>query len=139
MKTVLFVCTGNICRSPMAEGLFRRAVADQNDFQAMSAGLGAANGQPPSAFAVQAVQELGIDISGIRSRMLTPELVQAADYIVGMTHSHVDSILLLYPQAAEKYAELAKLLGLPAATPQEGAESLARAIEELRDRLGMPA
>ena len=102
MKTVLFVCTGNICRSPMAEGLFRRAVADQNDFQAMSAGLGAANGQPPSAFAVQAVQELGIDISGIRSRMLTPELVQAADYVVGMTHSHVDSILLLYPQAAEK-------------------------------------
>ncbi|HRT10084.1 MAG TPA: ribose 5-phosphate isomerase B [Candidatus Paceibacterota bacterium] len=102
MKTVLFVCTGNICRSPMAEGLFRRAVAGQNDFQAMSAGLGAANGQPPSAFAVEAVKELGIDISNIRSRMLTPDLVQAADYIIGMTHSHVDSILLLYPQAAEK-------------------------------------
>lgn len=102
MKTVLFVCTGNICRSPMAEGIFRRAVADQNDFQAMSAGLGAANGQPPSAFAVQAVKELGIDISNLRSRMLTPELVEGADYIIGMTHSHVDSILLLYPQAAEK-------------------------------------
>jgi RpiB/LacA/LacB family sugar-phosphate isomerase len=45
---------------------------------------------------------LGIDISGQRSRMLTPELVQQADYIFGMTHSHIDTVMLLYPQAAEK-------------------------------------
>ena len=51
---------------------------------------------------MQAVKELGIDISGQRSRMLTAELVQQADYIFGMTHSHVDTVMLLYPQAAEK-------------------------------------
>ena len=68
----------------------------------MSAGLGAMEGQPPSPYAVQAVKELGIDISGQRSRMLTPELVQQADYIFGMTHSHIDTVMLLYPQAAEK-------------------------------------
>src|SRR5438477_2935205 len=102
MKTVLFVCTGNVCRSPMAEGIFNKAVQGRGDYRVMSAGLGAMEGQPPSAYAVQAVKELGIDISGQRSRMLTPEMVQQADYIFGMTHSHIDTVCMLYPQAAEK-------------------------------------
>jgi RpiB/LacA/LacB family sugar-phosphate isomerase len=86
----------------MAEGIFRQAVQGQGNYRVVSAGLGAATGQPPSAYAVQAVKELGIDISSQRSRMLTPELVHQADYIFGMTHSHVDTVTLLYPQAAEK-------------------------------------
>jgi glycine hydroxymethyltransferase len=102
MKTVLFVCTGNVCRSPMAEGIFRYAMQGRGDYRVFSAGLGAMEGQPPSHYAVQAVRELGIDISGQRSRMLTPELVHQADYIFGMTHSHIDTVMLLYPQAAEK-------------------------------------
>src|SRR6476659_6599129 len=102
MKTVLFVCTGNICRSPMAEGIFRHAVEGRGNYRVISAGLGALDGQPPSSHAVTAVKELGIDISSQRSRMLTPELVHQADYIFGMTHSHVDTVMLLYPQAAEK-------------------------------------
>jgi glycine hydroxymethyltransferase len=102
MKTILFVCTGNICRSPMAEGLFRRAVRGRNDFRVLSAGVGAVDGLPPSEYAVRALRELSVDISKQRSRMLTAELVNQADYIFGMTHSHVDAITLLYPQAAEK-------------------------------------
>jgi RpiB/LacA/LacB family sugar-phosphate isomerase len=102
MKTILFVCTGNVCRSPMAEGLFRHAVRDRGDYRVLSAGLGAMEGQPPSAYAVKAVKELGIDIAGQRSRMLTRQLVEDADYIFGMTHSHIDTVALLYPQAAEK-------------------------------------
>src|SRR5437764_12120492 len=102
MKTILFVCTGNVCRSPMAEGIFRRAVRGRGDFRVISAGLGAVDGHPPRPYGVQAVRELGIDISGQRSRMLTPELVAQADYIFGMTHSHIDTVTLLYPQAAEK-------------------------------------
>ena len=86
----------------MAEGLFRHAVQGRGEYRVVSAGLGAVEGQPPSAHAIQAMKELGIDISGQRSRMLTPELVEEADYIFGMTHGHVESILLLYPQAAEK-------------------------------------
>src|SRR5580765_6650695 len=102
MKTILFVCTGNICRSPMAEGLFRTAVKGRHDFRVLSAGVGAVDGLPPSEYAVHALRELGIDISRQRSRMLTADLVQQADFIFGMTHSHVDAITLLYPQASEK-------------------------------------
>jgi RpiB/LacA/LacB family sugar-phosphate isomerase len=86
----------------MAEGLFRQAVSGRGDFRVESAGLGAMEGQPPSHYAVQAVGELGIDISKQRSRMLTPELVQRADFIFGMTHSHIDTVTMLYPHAAEK-------------------------------------
>jgi RpiB/LacA/LacB family sugar-phosphate isomerase len=102
MKTVLFVCTGNICRSPMAEALFRRATRGRGEFRALSAGLGAMNGQPPTPHSVQALRELGMDITTQRSRALTTELVRQADFIFGMTHSHVDTIVLLYPQAADK-------------------------------------
>ncbi len=102
MKTVLFLCTGNVCRSPMAEGLFRHAVKGRGDFRVLSAGLGAVDGQPPTQHSVQAMKEIGIDISHQRSRVLTAEMVRSADYIFGMTHSHVDTITLLYPQMAEK-------------------------------------
>jgi RpiB/LacA/LacB family sugar-phosphate isomerase len=102
MKTILFVCTGNVCRSPMAEGLFRAAMKGRGDYRVISAGLGAVDGQPPSTNAVLAARELGIDITAQRSRMLTRELVDEADYIFGMTHSHIETVMMLYPQAAEK-------------------------------------
>jgi RpiB/LacA/LacB family sugar-phosphate isomerase len=102
MKTILFLCTGNVCRSPMAEGLFRHAVRGRGDFRVLSAGLGAVDGQPPTPHSVQAMREIGIDISQQRSRALTAEMVSAADYIFGMTHGHVDTVALLYPQLAEK-------------------------------------
>jgi len=86
----------------MAEGLFRHAVKGRGDYRVLSAGLGALEGQPPSPYAVQALHELGIDISGQRSRALTLELTRQADYIFGMTHHHTETIALLYPQAAEK-------------------------------------
>ena len=54
------------------------------------------------AFIPQAMKEIGVDITKQRSRMLTAEMVKQADFILGMTHSHVDTVALLYPQAAEK-------------------------------------
>ena len=102
MKTILFLCTGNVCRSPMAEGLFRHAVMGRGEFRILSAGLGAVDGQPPTPHSVQAMHEIGIDISQQRSRALTAELVRSADLILGMTHSHTDTVALLYPSAAEK-------------------------------------
>jgi len=100
MKHVLFICTGNICRSPMAEGLLRHLAGDE--VVVGSAGLGAGRGQPPSAHAVAALKEEGIDITGIRSRPVTPDLLEKADYIFTMTRDHLDMLLLLYPEMAAK-------------------------------------
>ncbi len=102
MKTILFICTGNVCRSPMAEALFRHAVRGRGEFRVFSAGIGAMDGQPPTPHSVRAMRELGVDISGQRSRMLTASLVRQADFIFGMTHGHVDTVALMYPQMAEK-------------------------------------
>jgi RpiB/LacA/LacB family sugar-phosphate isomerase len=102
MKTILFLCTGNVCRSPMAEGLFRHAVKGRGEFRIVSAGIGAIDGDLPTHHSVQAMREIGIDISGQRSRALTSELIRSADLILGMTHSHTDTVALLYPKAAEK-------------------------------------
>ena len=102
MKTILFLCTGNVCRSPMAEGLFRHAVKGRGEFRIVSAGIGAIDGEPPTNHSVQAMREIGIDISHQRSRALTSELIRSADLILGMTHSHTDTVALLYPKAAEK-------------------------------------
>jgi RpiB/LacA/LacB family sugar-phosphate isomerase len=86
----------------MAEGLFRHAIQGRSDFRVLSAGLGALDGQPPTPHSVEAMKEIGINIIGHRSRSLTAELVRDADLILGMTHSHVDTVALLYPPAAEK-------------------------------------
>src|SRR5450755_2299294 len=102
MKTILFICTGNVCRSPMAEALFRHAARGRGEFRVVSAGIGALDGQPPTPHSVRAMRELGVDISNQRSRMLTAELVRSADIILGMTHGHVDTVALLYPPVAEK-------------------------------------
>lgn len=101
MKTILFVCTGNICRSPMAEGLFRHAT-DPAKYKAISAGVAAMNGQVPSENSVKALKEVGIDITHQRSSALTAEMVDQADYIFGMTHGHVEDIRTFFPNAAEK-------------------------------------
>jgi glycine hydroxymethyltransferase len=102
MRTVLFVCTGNICRSPMAQGLFADLVRGRRDIEATSAGIGAGAGQPPSPHAVEVMSELNIDIRQIRSKPLMADLVRRADFIFVMTYGHLDSMLLLFPSAAEK-------------------------------------
>jgi len=102
VKSVLFVCTGNICRSPIAEGLFRRLIGNRKDIEVASAGVHAVRGQPPSLYAVQVCEEEGTDISGLRSQPLTAASVDQATHIFAMTGAHVESIQILFPQTAEK-------------------------------------
>lgn len=106
MKTLLFVCTGNTCRSPMAEGIAHQLLRDSGNWRVVSAGTGAINGQPPSPNAVKAMRLSGVDISGHRSQMVNARLVEEATLIVGLTRGHVDNLLYLYPQASTKTVTL---------------------------------
>ena len=100
--TILFVCTGNVCRSPMAEALMRHQIAGRNELRVESVGLGAPDGAPPSANAVEAMRQLGLDIAGHRSRSADIALLHDADFIFVMSHQHLGTIELLYPEVAEK-------------------------------------
>jgi len=102
VKSVLFVCTGNICRSPIAEGLFRRLLGNRKDIEIASAGVHAVRGQPPSLYAVEVCEQDGVDIRNLRSQPLTAALVDQATHIFAMTGAHVETIHMLFPHGAEK-------------------------------------
>jgi glycine hydroxymethyltransferase len=102
VKSVLFVCTGNICRSPIAEGFFRRLIGNSKEIEVLSAGVHAVRGQPPSLYAVQVCAEESLDISDLRSQPLTAELVDRATHIFAMTGAHLETIQTLFPHGAEK-------------------------------------
>jgi protein-tyrosine-phosphatase len=101
MKKVLFVCTGNTCRSPMAETLFRHRAGDI-EWEASSAGTFAMPGSPASENSIAAMKELGIDISNHRSQPLTSELVNSVDLIITMTAGHRAQILDIFPEVEDR-------------------------------------
>ena len=103
MEQIIFICTGNTCRSPMAEGLFRAHNGEEKTgLTAASAGLYTENGLPASANAVAAAGERGADISAHRSQQLTAEMAENAKYLVCMTGSHYDRLCELFPDCADK-------------------------------------
>jgi protein-tyrosine phosphatase len=101
MSMVLFVCTGNTCRSPMAEALFMHRKGDL-DWEAQSAGVYAASGTPASRNAIEALRELDMDLTGHRSQPLTAELVAQSTLIVTMTHGHRFLILDCFPEVGNR-------------------------------------
>jgi len=86
----------------MAQGLFADLIRGRRDIEVSSAGIGAVGGQIPSQHSIEVMAELGLDIRHIRSKPLMAELVRRADFIFVMTYGHLDSMLLLFPSAAEK-------------------------------------
>lgn len=87
---ILFICTGNTCRSPMAAGYFRHLLGlhGRSDVEVISAGTFAGAGEPASAAAVRTMREYGVDLSGHRSTPLTPERIREADLIITLTAAH---------------------------------------------------
>lgn len=102
MKMVLFVCTGNTCRSPMAEALFRHRIGDDADWDSVSAGIYAASGEPASDHAIEALRELEVDLTNHKSQPLTAKLVKDAELIVAMTGSHQSHILGSFPEVGNR-------------------------------------
>ena len=99
---VLVVCTANICRSPMGEAVLRhRAQSTGTAIDVSSAGF-LLDGESPPADTIAVMAELGLDISGHRSRIVQPEMVRAADLVVTMERSHARSLAVDVPDAADK-------------------------------------
>jgi protein-tyrosine phosphatase len=114
--SVLFVCLGNICRSPLAEGIFRSVVerADLSDrFDIDSAGTGSWHvGNPPHPGSIAVAHAHGVDISDQRSRQLRPSDLERFDWIVAMDQSNMRNIRRLTPEGDG--AQLLRLLdGVP--------------------------
>lgn len=102
MKKLIFVCTGNTCRSPMAEGLLKHLLGSKCGWDISSAGVRASNGLPASPGSLAALREKGIDLTGHYSRRLTPQMIREADLLVTMTRGHRDAILEISPESAGK-------------------------------------
>ena len=109
---ILFVCTGNTCRSPMAKGICRKqfcnilgcSIDELADFGYIveSAGVAAMTGMPASAYAVEVCEQNGISLREHKSVSLSPQQIDDSDRLFVMGRGHLKSILEFYPQAAQK-------------------------------------
>ncbi len=108
---ILVVCLGNLCRSPMAEAIFRKYISERDlkDFEVCSAGITAWEGHEMSAPARQALLQLGVTPHNHRSRRLSPELVKWADIIYVMTDRQLEYCRQTYPDSYSKFQKLAPL------------------------------
>jgi len=145
----LFVCTGNTCRSPMAEGMFRKYLAkklqcevddlEKNGYKTLSAGVMNMQGNPASAEAIAACAAKGIDIKAHTSRTLSQQLIEESDFVFAMTRMHCERIIALSGEAANKCVLLAENeeIADPIGQPQEVYSNCADLIEKaVKKRIG---
>lgn len=114
MPSVLFVCTANICRSPMAEALFRRIVNEafpKEKWRIESAGTWAINSQPASENARLVMHQKGLEIGHHRSRRITKDILSDFDLILTMAKGHKEALILEFPLFARRVFMLSEMVG----------------------------
>ena len=104
VKSILFVCTGNSCRSIMAEGLLKQYLKafGRDDIEVRSAGVGAVDGLPPTNGTIEVMNRKDVDVSNYRSKKLTNDLIKNSDLILVMEYSHKDEVIRRMPEARSK-------------------------------------
>jgi protein-tyrosine phosphatase len=130
---ILFLCTANICRSPMAEAMFRHVVEERGgDFRVGSAGF-LQEGLPASDQAIEVLARRGIDLSDHRSRVTTPALLGEADLVVAMARRHVREASLVDPTAFPRTFTLKELVRRAS---EEGSVTGAASVADWCDAMG---